>query len=148
MFNDLVFYDRWTLKSAAFTRTLTSVFKEDISLRPWRYPFYIAPLAVFLGTPGGMVVGIPAFLVLIKTAKWNGFSWGKEMHDRLDAAWDEKNMIRDYERFIYESSAGFSVQKMALSAEAGKESFQDISLATGTAWRALKKAVIGGPPAP
>jgi len=144
-FNELAFYDRWMLKGAAFTKTVASVFREDVDLRPWRYLLYIAPLAVLTGTPGGWVIGIPAFLALIKTAKWHGFSWGREMHDRLDAAWDEKNIVTNHEGFIFESGPGFSVRKIALSAEAGKASLQDISLATGTAWRALKKTLTGGP---
>lgn len=146
MFNDLAFYDRWMLKGAAFTKAVTSLFKEDVQLRPWRYLFYITPLAVLTGTPGGWVVGIPAFLVLIKTARWHGFSWGREMHDRLDSVWDERNIVSDHESFIYENGAGFSVRKVALSAEAGKISIQDIGIATGTAWRALKRTISSGPP--
>ena len=102
-FNRLSFFDKWKLRGAAATMTITNVFNKDIQKSPWLFPVYAGMASIGLAfsiLPGPNVL---PFAVLAGYCAVSPTKWARDVQKRLsDAFFNKAKLLEDHRPFVRE----------------------------------------------
>jgi len=145
VFNSLSQFDRFKLRSAAFTTALTGFAKDDTQVHPARYPLYavyialaIVPLPIPIGT-----VLIGATLLWMQKSKTE---LAGQLRERLKNDFNHAALAENHKDFLYpdsEKPETYRVKNLSLLWGTTKKVGNDSWAATTHAWKALKNWALG-----
>lgn len=146
-FNKLSLIDRTALRSAALTREVTSVIREDVERRPWTYPFYAAYLGFILlpiPVPGANVGPV---LLMVGWAQMEMTPWARWANARMKRVFNDAALMKESENFLEmaaEKPGEAKVKHVDLAKHTFNHTMKDALHATGVAARSLWRALRPG----
>ncbi len=134
--------DRWAIRGAAFTSTLTSFAREDIEAHPARYPLYVACIGLFC-------VPVAGYAVVAATALSAWAGWPEPMaraERRLKDAFNEQSLANKYGPYVSADPARpeqLRVDRRGLVTDTACQAANDAWQSTRTACTRLSRCLFG-----